>query len=101
MSILSRLFGGKGGGAAAPGPEPIEHKGFQITPEPIREGKTYRISARITKEIDGEVKEHHLIRADTLEGADAAADASVAKAKQMIDQMGDNVFGGDWRRPTA
>lgn len=91
MSFLSKLFGG-GGGAAEP-PKGEDYKGFTIFPEPIREGKTFRLCARITGDVDGEVKEHRLIRADTLESEDAAIDAARRKAKQMIDEQGARLFG--------
>lgn len=85
MSLLSKLFGGAGGKPAA---EPIEYNGFSITPEPIAEGGQHRIAARIAK--DGQ--EHHLIRADMFSDAQSAAEASVAKAKQMIDEQGEQLF---------
>ena len=64
----------------------------EITPEPIKEGHTFRIAARIEKEVNGEVKTHRLIRADTLESHGAAVEASVGKAKLLIDQLGDRLF---------
>jgi len=90
MSLLSRLFGG---GAARPGRPPETYEGFTITPDPIREGPRWRISARIEKEVGGEAKSHTLIRADTLEDEEAAATASLGKAKQLIDEQGDRLFG--------
>lgn len=89
MSLLSRLFGG--GSKAEPTPA-ITYEGFNITPEPIAEGSKFRLAARITLEVDGEVKEHYLIRADTLDSKDQADEAAVNKAKQMIDQMGARLF---------
>lgn len=86
MSLLSKLFGG--GNGAAPKAEPIEYKGFSITPAPAKEGSRYRIGAMVEK--DG--KSHHLIRADTLDDAQSADEASVNKAKQLIDQVGDALF---------
>ena len=91
MSLLSRLFGGSKGGDAAPaaaGPAE-EHKGFTITPTPIREGGSFRVSARIEK---GD-QTHTLIRADTINDQEAALAASVRKAKQLIDEQGDRLFG--------
>jgi len=84
MSILSKLFGG------GPGPEldPVTYKDFAIIPTPQKEGGGFRIAATIEK--DG--KSHHLIRADVVEGKAAADDASVSKAKQMIDEQGDRLF---------
>ncbi len=91
MSFLKKLFGGAADAPAKP--EPSEtYNGFKITPVPMKEGSEYRISCRVEKELGGEMKTHHLIRADTLGSADAANAASIAKAKQLIDQMGDRLF---------
>ena len=90
MSLLSRLFGG--GGKAQPELESETYKDFAITPDPIRDGSKWRISARIEKEVGGEMKSHTLIRADTLDDVSDAKEASVNKAKLMIDQQGDGLF---------
>lgn len=84
MKFLTKLFAK----SPAPAPEPITHEGFTITPKPMPEGSQFRLSALIEK--DG--KTHHLIRADTLGSADAANAAALAKAKQLIDQMGERLF---------
>ena len=93
MSLFSKLFGGGGDKGAASGRDPVEHNGFRIFAEPIKEAGGHRVAARIEKEIDGEVKTHRLIRADVCSNPDEARDLSVAKAKQMIDQEGDWLFG--------
>jgi hypothetical protein len=85
MSLLSKLFGG---GSAAE-PSSVDHNGFAITPTPIREGSRWRVGARIDK--DG--RTHELIRADMLDDLTTAREASVRKAKQMIDEQGDRLFG--------
>ncbi len=92
MSLLSRLFGG-GGGPAKPRHASETYKDFTITPDPARDGPRFRIQARIEKEIGGAVKTHTLIRADTFEDEEAAASASLGKARQMIDEQGDRIFG--------
>jgi hypothetical protein len=92
MSLLSRLFGG-GGGRAKPRHASETHKDFTITPDPAREGSRFRLRARIEKEIAGETKTHVMIRADTFEDEDAAASAALGKARQMIDEQGDRLFG--------
>ena len=89
MSLFSKLFGG--GGAAET--EAILHEGFSIYPEPIAESGGHRICARIEKEIDGELQSHQMIRADVYSSRDAAIDASVNKAKSMIDLEKGNIFG--------
>jgi len=91
MSILSKLFGRSKPAADTPAETEI-YKGFTIQPGPQKEGSSFRIAALITKDIDGETKSHHLIRADTLGSLDAAKEASTAKAKLVIDQMGDRIF---------
>ena len=86
MSLLSKLFGG---GGSAPEPKTETYQDFTITPNPAKEQGRYRIGALIEK--DG--KSHQLIRADTLDDYDSAVTASVGKAKQMIDEQGDRLFG--------
>ncbi len=89
MSLLSRLFGG----GAKPSPDPEIYKDFAITPQPARENGGWRLAALIEKEIGGESKSCLLIRADTFQDETAANDASVAKAKQVIDEQGERLFG--------
>lgn len=95
MSFLKRLFGGGGGAGADTGPkaDPVEYKGFLITPDPISADGQYRISTHIEAEIDGETKTHHLIRADVMRERDDAVEASLRKARQMIDEQGARLFG--------
>lgn len=90
MSFFKKLFGG--GDAAKPDAKPEEYEGFKIFATPIREGTKWRVSARIEKEVAGAVKVHELIRADTLDGEDAAIEASIRKARQVIDEQGERVF---------
>ncbi|WP_323770419.1 HlyU family transcriptional regulator [Antarctobacter sp.] len=93
MSLLKRLFGGGGADKApAASAATIDYEGFRITPQPSQEGGQYRIGALIEGEVNGETKSHHLIRADVIRDAHEAADASIRKAKQMIDQMGARLF---------
>jgi hypothetical protein len=86
MPLFSRLFGGSS--APTSEPEPEIYKDFKIFAEPANEGGRFRVAARIEKEIDGEAKSHHMIRADTFDSADAAREASAAKARQLIDEQG-------------
>lgn len=88
MPFWSRLFGGSPAEEPASGASE-EHKGFRITPKPLREGGQYRVAARIEK--DG--RSHELVRADTMTSLDEAKAMSVAKARQMIDEQGDGLFG--------
>ncbi len=91
MSLLSKLFGG-GGTTPAPQAQSESYEGFTITPEPVREGSRYRLGARIEKEVGGEMKAHHLIRADVLDDFESARLASVNKARQVIEEQGERLF---------
>ena len=93
MSLLKRLFGGGSGGSIPPAVEPIDYEGFRIYPDPMPEDGQFRLAARIEAEVDGETKQHHLIRADLIRDRDEACEAAIRKAKQMIDQMGPRLFG--------
>jgi hypothetical protein len=90
MSLLSRLFGSKK--SESPVDTSVEYQGFRITPAPMKESQGFRLCAVIEKEVDGEMKSHRLIRADTIADIHQCSDASIAKAKQMIDQMGECLF---------
>lgn len=92
MSLLSKLFGSR----AKPAPTgypPEVYKDFIITPTPMPDGPRFRLSARIEKDIDGLRKSHLLVRADTIDDETTAVASSVAKAKRMIDEQGDRLFG--------
>lgn len=93
MSFLKRLFGGGTGGAAEPvETEPVEYQGFVIRPAPFVEDGQHQVCALITKEVDGQLCEHRLIRADRFPGRDDAVEASLRKARQMIDEQGERIF---------
>ncbi|MBY5931539.1 hypothetical protein KUV51_00900 [Tateyamaria omphalii] len=88
MSFLKKLFGG----TTPAEPEGETYNGFLIIPTLQKESDGYRISARIEKDVDGETKVHSLIRADTIASQDDATAATIAKAKQVIDEQGDALF---------
>jgi hypothetical protein len=90
MSILSRLFGGGGGKSAR---EPEIYKDFRIFPEPQSHSGGFRIAARIEKEVGGTTKRHDLLRADVVQSAEEAERFSILKAKQVIDEQGERLFG--------
>ncbi len=92
MSFLRKLFG-LSGETASPQEQSIEHEGFVIRPAPIAEGGQFRLCAVISREFDGAVKEHRLVRADMFASRDEAAEASVRKAKLVIKEQGDRMFG--------
>ncbi len=92
--FLSSIFGGATprGGEPAAEPAAEEYNGYTIRPAPFQDGAHWITSAVIEKRIDDEVKPHRFIRADMYPGREAAAAASLFKARQIIDMMGDDVF---------
>lgn len=85
MSLFSKLFGG----GKMPDTSPAEtYKDYAITAVPQKEASGWRLAARIEK--DGQ--EHTLIRADVIASKEEADAASIAKAKQMIDEQGARLF---------
>ncbi len=53
----------------------------------------FRVAARIEKDIAGETKTHHMVRADTCDTLDTALEVTTNKAKLLIDQQGNAIFG--------
>ena len=92
MSLFSRLFGGGSQTEPEPQQEPEQYKGYDIHPEPVREGSQWRIAARIEREVDGALRAHHMIRADMIADRETAVVESARKARQMIDEQGDRIF---------
>jgi hypothetical protein len=90
MSLLSRLFGGTS--APQPQPEPELYKDFRIFVEPEKALGGFRLGARIEKEVDGALRSHRLIRADTYDSAETAHEMTLANAMLLIDQQGDTLF---------
>lgn len=92
FGFLSKWFErGESGGDSAAG-EPVSYQGFTITPEPYRNQGQWQLAARITKEIGGETREHHLVRADLLSDPDEARRHALMKAQRLIDERGDGLF---------
>ena len=93
MSFLKRLFGGgdNANAPAAPAKE-VEHNGFTIRATPYKEGAEYQTCGVVSKEINGELKEHRFVRAERFPSLDGAAEHSITKGKQIVDQQGERVF---------
>lgn len=92
MSWFSRLVSGSSEEKTL-AVEPVIHDGFRILVDPVKESAGFRVAARIEKEIGGEVRTHRMVRADTLSTAEAAAEMTLRKAKALIDQQGESIFG--------
>lgn len=90
MGLFSRLFGSST--ATEPTVEPVEYKSFLIYPNSETDGSQFRIAGKLTKEINGELKEHRFIRSDVISSKANADELMVSKAKVLIDQLGDSLF---------
>lgn len=95
MSFLKKLFGGGDDGSGSDGKvlDSDTYKDFAIRAVEMRAGSEFQLCGEIAKEIDGEEKVHRFIRADRLMTPDLAASAALAKARQIIDEQGERVFG--------
>jgi len=97
--VLGRIFGGLfGGGKDDPGGgathASVDYKGFTITPAPVARDGQWQIAGTISKpDDDGNPREHRLIRADVMPGEDMAVEFCIRKAKQVIDEQGERLFG--------
>ena len=93
MSFLKKLFGlgSPASREAAPAPTQ-EHNGYTIAATPYEEGGRFQLCGVITKTIDGEFREHRFIRADKLTTMEDAVSMTFFKGRQIIDQMGDDLF---------
>ena len=94
LGFLKNMLGGGGSGSAREpeGAEPVEHAGFTIVATPRKASGGWSTEGRIRKDIDGETKEVHFIRADTSTSRDAAITLSVSKARKIVDEQGERVF---------
>lgn len=96
--FFKRLFGGGDDASAAPEPA-VTYKGIEITPAPMKEeGGNWRIAGHLTRPGDPPAT-RRFMRADLLPGRDAAVEASIGKAKLIIDQNGEQLWTGDPDRP--
>jgi len=94
MSFWKKLFGSgsKDGAEPAKAVRQAEHNGYRIEAVPYAEAGQFQVAGVISKEIDGSLKQHRFVRADRFPTIDDAADFSVMKARQIIDQQGDRIF---------
>jgi hypothetical protein len=90
MSFLKRWFGG--GNAEKPVAE-VEHEGYTILVTPQADGGQWRLAATIRKQVGGEVRHYRLIRADVFPSPQDAVETTLRKAKLVIAEQGERMFG--------
>ncbi|HEV8308216.1 MAG TPA: HlyU family transcriptional regulator [Methylomirabilota bacterium] len=94
VSFLRRLFSPGSRVPETPRPEAsVEYKGYTITAAPERESGGWRLAGTISTGAGGDRKVHQLVRADTSPDRDAIVTMTIAKAKRIIDEQGDRLFG--------
>ena len=95
MSILksiARLFGASPSAQGEAPMDAVEYKGYRIRPAPYPATGGFQTAGTIEKDFPDGPKEHRFIRAETHASRDGAAEFSVAKGKQIVDQQGDSIF---------
>ena len=90
--LFRSLFGSGSDEGDAGGGATLEYNGYVIRPTPRKEGGEWLTAGVISRQIGDETKEHHFIRAERHASRDSAADFSLLKAKQIIDEQGDRIF---------
>lgn len=90
--FIKRMFGGKSEPEEARAIATEQYSGFEITAAPVNETNGWRVAGRITKEIDGTPQEHLFARADTCSDPKTAAELTLRKARQLIDEQGEKIF---------
>jgi hypothetical protein len=94
MGLVRGLFGRRESGTdSAPAAEATEHEGYLIRPAPRRQGSGWLTAGSISKQFPDGVKEHQFVRADTFPDREGASAFAVSKAKQIIAEQGDRMFG--------
>ena len=92
MGILKSLFGGGSKQPALREKMAVDYRGFRIVPAPAQQPNGWRIGAMITKEIEGEIWTHHMIRADVFAEEDFVIELTIRKAKLVIDEQGEKIL---------
>jgi hypothetical protein len=88
--LFARLFGDV---AVDPEEDPVEYNGYRIRPTPFPRLGQYQTAGMIEKDVGGETKEYRFVRAETHSSREEAIAFSIAKAKQIIDEQGERMFG--------
>lgn len=92
--ILHSVFGAPDREPAAPQVEAAtEYKGYSIRPAPRRQDSGWLTAGVIQKQFPEGMREHRFVRADTYTDRNDAVAFCVTKAKQIIDEQGDRMFG--------
>ncbi|NKB75638.1 MAG: hypothetical protein GKR96_01025 [Gammaproteobacteria bacterium] len=92
LKLIKSLFTGSPSNVNPTPEATVEYSGFRITPCPQSAKGGWSTEAIIEKEIDGETKQHHFIRADSSSGKEGAIELILSKSRTTIDQLGEKIF---------
>ncbi|WP_407050272.1 HlyU family transcriptional regulator [Methyloraptor flagellatus] len=93
MSFLKKLFGlGPSAPAAPEKLETEEYREFLVTATPIKEGREWQVCGVISREENGEMREHRFIRVDRFPDKETAVQMIFQKGRQIIDERRGKVF---------
>jgi hypothetical protein len=93
MSFWKSLFGGGSADGEGKASAPVEYNGFTLRATPYKSEGQYQTAGTIEKDVGGARKEHKFIRADRHASYDDAVEFSLGKARQIVDQQGERMFG--------
>jgi hypothetical protein len=65
----------------------IEYEGFTIIPAPRKTSNGWTTEGDIEREVDGEARSEHFIRAETHTDPEQAISHTITKAKRIIDEQ--------------
>ena len=89
-NFFKSVFGG--GSDEAKVADPVAYKEFTIEAAPVDENGKFRTAGYISGELDGEIKRIRFIRADQSVSLDAAIEHATNKARQIIDEQGEELL---------
>jgi hypothetical protein len=93
-SLWRRLSGSRDSGAPDEPEQPAtEYNGYRIRPAPYPSRGQFQTAGIIEKDFGDGPKEYRFVRAETHPSRADAATFAISKAKQIIDEQGDGVFG--------
>jgi hypothetical protein len=92
--FFSKLFGGSSSSSAPASKEHMQKIGeYTVYATPRKEGAQYRLAGRIEHEADGQTLVRNFVRADLFSSETDTVETTFRKAKQIIDQHGQGLFG--------
>ena len=92
--FLRDLFSPRSGASETPRAEAgIEYNSYTITAAPEHGPAGWRVAGTISKEIGGLRSVHRRDRADAAPDREAIVAMTIEKAKRVIDEQGDRIFG--------